>query len=367
MSSILHSVPLSQHKNFIIQFLHMKIWFDISNSPHINMFYALIFQLKQEGHSIIITSRPLANTLALLDQKGLPHHVVGKHYGKHLLGKALGYPIRVFQLWHYLRDKKIDLAVSQSSFHSPLTAQLLRVPSIYTNDNEHAMGNIPSFFFATKILLPERFSLSGISRAASIRRKINYYPGVKEGIYLWRMSKSNKPRHDSAQPSPLKLYIRPEPSTAQYYNGKQHFLDDLIIELSSRFNIFILPRSKEQARHYSTNHFHNITVADKPISFEEIANDCDLFIGAGGSMTRELAMIGMPTISVYQGELLEVDKLLIENDLMLHANSITSNEVISLSQQLPFANQENSLMAKGKLAYEILYNTIINTNKRITV
>ena len=84
-------------------------------------------------------------------------------------------------------------------------------------------------------------------------------------------------------------------------------------------------------------------------------------------MTRELAMIGIPTISVYQGELLEVDKLLIENDLMLHANSITSNEVISLSQQLPFANQENSLMAKGKLAYEILYNTIINTNKRITV
>ena len=345
----------------------MNIWFDISNSPHINMFYALISQLEQEGHTIFITSRPLANTLALLDQKGMPHHVVGKHYGKNLLGKVLGYPIRVIQLWHYLKDKKIDLAVSQSSFHSPLTAQLLGIPSIYTNDNEHAIGNIPSFFFATKILLPERFSLSGLSKAATIRRKISYYPGVKEGIYLWRMSKSNKLRDSTAKPSPLKLYIRPEPSTAQYYNGKQHFLDDLINELSSRFKVSILPRSKEQAQHYLTNAFNNITVADKSISFEEIANDCDVFIGAGGSMTRELAMIGIPTISVYQGELLEVDKVLIENDLMLHANSISSKEVISLSQQLPFANQENTLMAKGKLAYEVLYNTIINTNKRVTV
>lgn len=331
------------------------------------MFYALISQLEHEGHRIFITSRPLANTLALLDQKGMTHHVVGKHYGKHILGKMIGYPIRVIQLWYYLKDKKIDLAVSQSSFHSPLTAQLLGVPSIYTNDNEHALGNIPSFFYATKILLPERFNLTGLSKASIIRRKVSYYPGVKEGIYLWRMSKSNKLKDVSTETSHLKLYIRPEPSTAQYYNGKQNFLDDLINELSTKFNIYILPRSQEQAHHYLSNAFKNISVAEKPISFEEIANDCDLFIGAGGSMTRELAMIGIPTISVYQGELLEVDKLLIENSLMLHANTLSSKEVISLSTQLPLANHENILMAKGKLAYEILYNTIINTNKRVTV
>jgi len=344
----------------------MNIWFDISNSPHINMFYALIAQLEHEGHTIFITSRPLANTIALLDQKGMPHQVVGKHYGKRLFGKVLGYPIRVIQLWHYLKDKKIDVAVSQSSFHSPLAAQLLGIPSIYTNDNEHALGNLPSFISATKILLPERFNLTGISKFSIIRRKISYYPGVKEGIYLWRMSKSNKLRDISVNPSSLKLYIRPEPSTAQYYNGKQNFLDELINELSSAFNIFILPRSQEQAHHYLSNAFKNISVAEKPISFEEIANDCDLFIGAGGSMTRELAMIGIPTISVYQGELLEVDKVLIENNLMLHTNAISSKDVISLSQQLPLANHENTLMAKGKLAYDLLYNTIINTNKRVT-
>lgn len=342
----------------------MNIWFDISNSPHINMFHALISQLEEEGHKIFITSRPLANTVELLEQKGMKHQIIGKHYGKNIMAKILGYPIRVIQLWLYLNEKKIDLAVSQSSFHSPLTANLLGIPSIYTNDNEHALGNVPSFFFATKILIPERFNLNGISKYTFISRKITYYPGVKEGIYLWRMSKANKLKHTSAIPSHLKLYIRPEPSTAQYYNGNQNFLDDLINELSSTFNIIILPRTKQQSDHYSGKLFNNIKVAEKPLSFEAIANDCDLFIGAGGSMTRELAMIGIPTISVYQGDLLEVDKLLIENGLMLHANTISSYDVITLSHQLPIANQGNTLMAKGKQAYDILYHTIINTSKR---
>lgn len=345
----------------------MVIWFDISNSPHINMFYALITQLEQEGHKAIITSRPLANTLALLDQKGIHHRVVGKHYGKHLFDKFFGYPIRVFQLWDFLKDKKIDLAVSQSSFHSPLAAHLLGIPSVYTNDNEHALGNIPSFFFATKILLPERFNLNKFCKSSIITRKIRYYPGVKEGIYLWRMSKYSKLKDATSKPATLKLYIRPEPSTAQYYKGKQNFLDDLINELTPQFNIFILPRTKEQATHYLSNSFKDITVAEKPISFEEIADDCDLFIGAGGSMTRELAMIGIPTISVYQGELLEVDKLLIENNLMFHANTISSKEVISFTEKSLTNNQKNMLMDKGKLAYDILYNTIINTNKTATV
>ena len=49
----------------------MRIWFDLSNSPHINMFYDLIRELEADGHTVIITSRPLANTVELLDQRGL--------------------------------------------------------------------------------------------------------------------------------------------------------------------------------------------------------------------------------------------------------------------------------------------------------
>ena len=125
----------------------MRIWFDLSNSPHINMFHDLIRELESEGHEVIITCRPLANTVDLLVQHKLEHTIVGEHYGKNIFRKIFGYPIRIWQLVSFLRNKNIDVAVSQSSFHSPMVARILRKPSIYTNDNEHALGNIPCFIF----------------------------------------------------------------------------------------------------------------------------------------------------------------------------------------------------------------------------
>lgn len=141
----------------------MKIWFDLSNSPHINMFAALIRELQQR-HEVIITCRPLANTIDLLELHKLPHTVVGRHYGKKFSAKVMGYPVRVWELVKFLRPRRIDIAISQSSFHSPVVARLIGVPSIYMNDNEHALGNVPSFLAATTIMVPEFLSLANLRR-----------------------------------------------------------------------------------------------------------------------------------------------------------------------------------------------------------
>jgi predicted glycosyltransferase len=149
------------------------------------MFHDLIRELESDGHEIIITSRPLANTVQLLDQRGLKHTVIGEHYGKNIYKKIFGYPIRVMQLRKFLAPLKPDLAISQSSFHSPIVAKLLGIPSIYTNDNEHAMGNKPAFICASKILIPENLAIEKIAKSGVSAKKITQYPGVKEGIYLW--------------------------------------------------------------------------------------------------------------------------------------------------------------------------------------
>jgi predicted glycosyltransferase len=68
------------------------------------MFYQLIKELEADGHEVIITSRPLANTIALLNQKGLIHTPIGEHYGKYIVKKRFGYPIRVSQLYRFLKQ-----------------------------------------------------------------------------------------------------------------------------------------------------------------------------------------------------------------------------------------------------------------------
>jgi predicted glycosyltransferase len=341
----------------------MKIWFDISNSPHVNLFYNLIKDLEEEGHSIIITSRPLANTIDLLNQKSLKHVVVGKHYGKNLYKKIFGYPVRVLQLVKFLKPLALDLAVSQSSFHSPLVAKVLSIPSIYTNDNEHALGNIPSYIFATKILIPENLAVRKAIGQGASSKKITQYPGIKEGIYLWSLAEQISLKRKLIQHQNLKIYVRPEPLTAQYYKGGLNFLDCALMDLQNKYSITILTRDKQQFNHYKQEKFASLNVPEKPLTFENVAADCRLFVGAGGSMTREMAILGIPTISVYQDSLLDVDVYLIDNGLMCYEPNITSEIIIRHITDSCKSGPHTELLTKGKLAYEMFKSQILNFRK----
>jgi predicted glycosyltransferase len=337
----------------------MRIWFDISNSPHIAMFYDLIRELEDDGHDIIITSRPLANTVDLLNQRGLKHTIVGEHYGKSFIRKLFGFPIRVLQLARFLRRQRPHLAVSQSSFHSPLVAKILGIPSIYTNDNEHALGNKIAFMFATKILVPENLDKQKVRGWGISMKKIVQYPGVKEGIYLWRRYRLVQVNHRKAAEGTMQVFIRPEPRTAQYYKGRLNFLDETIMGLKDKFSVTILVRDSHQREYYKQKKFSSVVVPEKPMPFESIATHCDLFIGAGGSMTRELAVLGVPAISVYQDKLLAVDEYLVEQGLLHHEPNITSIKVESFLNSGLHSDLKVEIIHKGRIAYELLKSEIL--------
>jgi predicted glycosyltransferase len=88
-------------------------------------------------------------------------------------------------------------------------------------------------------------------------------------------------------------------------------MDDLIISLKERHTVVLMPRGERQEEHYRQPQFQGITIPAEPLTLEDLAFRCALFIGAGGTMTREAAVLGIPTISVYQGELLAVDRYLL--------------------------------------------------------
>ena len=334
----------------------MRIWLEISNSPHINLFAGIIGELAR-NHEFVVTARPLANTLQLLELHGIRHTVVGHHYGGRL-AKAWGFPVRVWQLRDFLKDKAIDVALSQSSFHSPVVARLLGVRSIYMNDNEHALGNVPAFVAASTILVPECLSEENLRRQFASRRKVCRYPGVKEGIYLHRLEP--RLRANGHRKRRASIYVRPEPRTAQYYNGSLNFLDELLIGLAREADVTMLPRDRVQVAHYSQPRFDGVRVVEGALDIGEIAPDCDLFIGAGGTMTREMAVLGIPTISVYQEKLLDVDRYLMAREAFVHRPALTAAEALRHLERAERRPPNRELLEKGRLACELIKSELLN-------
>jgi predicted glycosyltransferase len=66
----------------------MKVWIDITNSPHVLVFRPLIRILRERGAEVDVTAREYAQTLELLALHGIETTVVGRHGGASAAGKA---------------------------------------------------------------------------------------------------------------------------------------------------------------------------------------------------------------------------------------------------------------------------------------
>ena len=325
------------------------------------MFAAMIRDLERE-HEVVITCRPLANTIDLLNLHRFNYTVVGIHYGSRLSAKLFGFWVRVAQLWKFLAAREIDVAISQSSFHSPVVSRLLGVRCIYMNDNEYAAGNIPAFICADRIMVPEFLGMAKLKKQWANPKKVVHYPGVKEGIYLWELAAPllQNRSNDGGTRSRKVVYIRPEPWLAQYYKGRHNFLDEVLLGMKDYVDIVLLPRGKEQGMHYQDARFAGIRVVTTALDIADIAPDCDLFIGAGGTMTREMAVLGIPTISVYQDELLDVDRYLLVAGAFVHKPELTAVDALQYLDSASRRSPNRELLKKGRVAYDMVRNAILN-------
>lgn len=332
----------------------MKIWIDFINTPQVTFFVPFISEFKKDNHTVLLTCRDSGNTIDLLKQHDLPFQVIGEKVGTGIFQKLLFFPKRLIRLFIFIRKYKPDIAVSQSSFYQPVVSRLLKIPCLYTNDNEHAKGNILGFLFASKVILPVVLQTARFTKKWPLKNKVYFYPGVKEAIYLSQHTELLSLTNGNKS----KIYFRPEPQTAQYYKGPVNFFDDTLLELSKDFQVIVLPRDKDQMEYYEQDKFKSLTVSHKPVNLFNIVSDCLLFIGAGGSMTRELAILGIPVISIYQGKMLCVDQYLVDKGLM------TVNPYFTYKDYHEFRgtnlNSENkmSVLNEGKISNVLIKNLI---------
>src|SRR5947207_2319675 len=106
----------------------VRVWIDLTNSPHVLVMRPVIANLRAGGHEVEVTARDFAQTLGLCRRFGIEHTAIGRHQGEGLAAKARGLASRSLELIRWARRRHFDLALGHGSNDVTVAAALLRIP-----------------------------------------------------------------------------------------------------------------------------------------------------------------------------------------------------------------------------------------------
>ena len=114
------------------------------------------------------------------------------------------------------------------------------------------------------------------------------------------------------------ILIRPEESEAAYVSDNKNRIIKIIREITKEFqnyNIVVLGRYLPQISQLKQKFGSNVIVLDRVIDGKNLLKFTDVFIGSGGTMTAEAALMGVPTIS-YHAVPNYIEQYLVKNGLI---------------------------------------------------
>ncbi len=302
----------------------MRVWVHLDNAPHAWFFWPVVEELRARGAEVLITARPLGRAPEMAEKLGLNPEILGKHSAG-LAGKALALAESVAQMLRWARGKGLDLALSHNSYSQILAANLLGLKAATFMDYEGQPANHLAFRLADLVAVPEAFPSEALRRFGA--KRVFKYPGFKEEVYLarWAPGADPWPRH------PVAL-VRP-PAPYALYRPKDRGLIPKILEFlrDKGYEAVILERGQ--------------LLGPGP----DLLFHADAFFGAGGTMTREAALLGTPSHTIFPKPLPAVDKKLVEMGLLVDLRDGDLSKIRLERRPRPRLNQNLAKLLVEKL------------------
>ncbi|MDX6645348.1 MAG: uncharacterized protein QOK40_1075 [Miltoncostaeaceae bacterium] len=293
----------------------MRIWLDLTNSPHVVIFRPLIARLEERGHQVAVTARDHAQTLGLLDRYGIPHTVVGAHGGRGRAGRAVGMARRTAALARFARAGGFDLAAAHGSTDQPPAARLAGTPQVTMFDYEYAAAmHHLNGRLASRVLVPDAIPEAALARYGMRPPRLVRYPGLKEEYYLAdHVPDPTVARELGLEPDRVIAVVRPPPEVALYHRGRPTELFSAVLArllaAGPQVQTVVLPRTADQRRALAGA--AGAIVPARPVDGPSLVAAADLVVSAGGTMNREAAALGVPAYTPFAGRLGAVDRRLI--------------------------------------------------------
>jgi predicted glycosyltransferase len=287
----------------------VRIWVDLTNSPHVLVMRPLIAKLREQGHEVQVTARDFAQTLELCDRFGIEHTAVGHHRGSGLAAKAGGLLGRSLALTRWARGHAFELAVGHGSNDITVAAALLRIPCSTMFDYEWAtVQHNVNCRLAQAVVVPDAIPPERLYRYGA-RGKVHRYPGLKEEYYLADFEPDAAVLAelglDPARPIAI---VRTPPEVSLYHRFENDLFAQVLRRLGGEQTV-VLPRTDEQRS--QLQRAGGFIVPEHAIDAQSLIAYADLVVSAGGTMNREAVALGTPVFTVFEGRLGAVDERLI--------------------------------------------------------
>jgi len=289
----------------------LRVWIDVLTPKHALFFEPLYRDLSRDGHDLLVTTRIYREAVEALRLKRLSFRIVGEHGGASRYGKLLASGRRVVKLAQLIGSWRPDTAVSFSSPEAARVAFGLGVPHVAVNDSPHS-------WLVARLSIPlSRYVCS----PWIIRRRVWLSFGAwPDGIVPYRALdaaawlKRHKPNPAVLKQLSLKrdkpiILLRTEESFASYLEGKASDRAPVIGPITEELlrqkldaQIVISTRYGRQAPVLRDRFGSRVRVVDHIIDATSLLYYSTYFIGSGGTMTVEAALLGRPAISCFPGE-----------------------------------------------------------------
>jgi predicted glycosyltransferase len=289
----------------------MRIWVDLTNSPHVLVMRPVIRALEGRGAQVEVTARDFAQTLGLLERFRIPHTAIGRHRGGRLAAKGLGLASRSLALARWARGRRFDVALGHGSNDITVAAKLLGIPSATTFDYEWAkVQHSVNCRLARRVVVPEAIPPERLARYGATAAKLRRYEGLKEEYYLADFAPDAAVLGELGLDARAPLaVVRTPPAVSLYHRFEHPLFARLLEQLRDRAQVVVLPRTPEQRAELAAA--GGFVVPERAVDAQSLVYFADVVVSAGGTMNREAVALGTPVWTTFEGRLGAVDERLI--------------------------------------------------------
>jgi uncharacterized protein len=281
----------------------MKIWYDACTGKQTRYGAAIGKRLKKAGHEFIFTTREHPDTIPLAEVLGEKPIVVGKYNPSTLTSRLEESSERIIQFSKLFKDNPPDIAIAHQSVELCRTAFGLGIPIILTADTPYAFAvNRLTIPFAHTLVVSEALPKSFTRNNCG--KNVVYFKGVDEGAWI----KDFKPTKIASLKKPL-IVVRQIEAQAAYAKGKRDLAKIIAEQLGKIGNVHLIHRYNEKGETFG--------VKEGFLDSADLVANADLVVSYGGTIAREAALQGVPSIAISDMAKTYVNRYLIQKGFPL--------------------------------------------------